>query len=140
MGTPQEPLHGGLERVAHARGGKAMSGTRLCAQQGPAGGRQITKTGRHHPLTPGTDDHRDERRQRTKTGQDSEPRQARQRTKTDKTEDQDKTPRQEAKTPEPDTPEQLTPASPAAPRRVSSARGYEGKRQGRGAVRGLPRN
>ena len=37
MGTPQEPLPGGLERVAHARGGKAMSGTRTCVQQGHAG-------------------------------------------------------------------------------------------------------
>jgi len=37
MGTPQEPLHGGLERGAHARGGKSMSGTRTCAQQGHAG-------------------------------------------------------------------------------------------------------
>ena len=46
MGTPQEPLHGGLERVAHARGGKAMSGTRPCAQQGPAG------DGKQPPLVP----------------------------------------------------------------------------------------
>ncbi len=46
MGTPQEPLHGGLERVAHARGGKAMSGTRTCAQQGHAG------DGEQRPLVP----------------------------------------------------------------------------------------
>jgi hypothetical protein len=46
MDTPQEPLHGGLERVAHARGGKAMSGTRTCAQQGHPG------DGEQRPLVP----------------------------------------------------------------------------------------
>jgi hypothetical protein len=46
MGTPQAPFHGGLERVAHARGGKVMSGTRTCAQQGPAG------DGKQPPLVP----------------------------------------------------------------------------------------
>jgi hypothetical protein len=46
MGTPQEPLHGGLEQVAPARGGKAISGTRTCAQQGPAG------DGKQPPLVP----------------------------------------------------------------------------------------
>jgi hypothetical protein len=46
MGSPQEPLHGGLERVAHARSGKAMSGTRTCAQQGHAG------DGEQRPLVP----------------------------------------------------------------------------------------
>jgi hypothetical protein len=36
MGTLQASLHGGLELVAHARSGKAMSDTRTCAQQPPA--------------------------------------------------------------------------------------------------------
>ena len=46
MGTPQEPLYGGLEGVAHARGGKAMSGAPTCAQQGHAG------DGEQRPLVP----------------------------------------------------------------------------------------
>jgi hypothetical protein len=37
MGPPQAPLHGDLTRVAHARGTKAMSGTRTRAQPRHAG-------------------------------------------------------------------------------------------------------
>jgi hypothetical protein len=33
---PNEPVHRGLERAAYARGGKAMSGARPCAQHGLA--------------------------------------------------------------------------------------------------------
>src|SRR5262249_28693389 len=46
MATPQAPLHGSLERMAHARGSKTRSGTRTCAQQGPAG------DGEQRPLVP----------------------------------------------------------------------------------------
>jgi hypothetical protein len=46
MATPQAPLRGSLERMAYARGSKTRSGTRACAQQGPAG------DGEQRPLVP----------------------------------------------------------------------------------------